>query len=161
VVKSSGGVPIIAALRDAYLVNGVVNSFSELMGLPVQQLSDTYVFPAYDNVTLNGQLRFGNVGTAPTTVTVTIAGVDQGSYYLLPSESSRIRYALDTGPVVIKSSGGGPIIAALRDAWVRNDSVVTSFVQMMGLPAKLLSATYVFPAYNNATLDGQLRIGVP
>jgi hypothetical protein len=28
-------------------------------GLPVSQVSDTYLFPAYNNVTLNEQLRFG------------------------------------------------------------------------------------------------------
>jgi hypothetical protein len=31
----------------------------------------------------------------------------------------------------------------------------------MGLPSSLLSDTYVFPAYNNVSLDEQLRFGVP
>jgi hypothetical protein len=39
--------------------------------------------------------------------------------------------------------------------------VTQSFVQLMGLPAGHLSATYLFPAYNNATLNEQLRIGMP
>ena len=42
-----------------------------------------------------------------------------------------------------------------------NKGVITSFTQMMGLPGTLMSDSYVFPAYNNVTLDGQLRIGVP
>jgi hypothetical protein len=37
----------------------------------------------------------------------------------------------------------------------------TSYVQLMGLPATSLSDSYYFPAYNNRTLIGQLRFGVP
>jgi predicted nucleic acid-binding Zn ribbon protein len=159
-VKSSGGAKIIAALRDAWKVNGQITSFVQVMGLPQAALSDTYLFPAYNNITLDGQLRFGNVDTVPTDVTVTIGGIDRGTYTLQPNESKRVSYALDAGPVVIKSSGGAKIIAALRDAWKVNGQI-TSFVQMMGLPQEALSTTYWFPAYNNITLDGQLRFGVP
>jgi hypothetical protein len=156
VIKSSNGAKIIAALRDAYLSNGQVESFVQLMGLPKEQLSDTYYFPAYNNLTLDGQLRFGNVDTVATNVTVTIGGVDRGTYILQPNQSHRVSYPLDTGPVVIKSSNGAKIIAALRDAYLINGKV-ESFAQLMGLPAQALSDTYVFPAYNNVTLDGQLR----
>jgi len=38
-------------------VNGVTTSFTQLMGLPFEQLSSTFWFPAYNNVTLNEQLR--------------------------------------------------------------------------------------------------------
>ena len=40
--------------------------------MPKEQLSDTYLFPAYNNVTLSGQLPFGNVDTSATDVTVKI-----------------------------------------------------------------------------------------
>ena len=54
------------------------------------------------------------------------------------------------------------IIAAIRDAWTPTGGTsITSFIQMMGLPAGLLSDTYYFPAYNNVTLNEQLRFGVP
>jgi hypothetical protein len=157
-LSSTNAVPIIAALRDAFLVNGQVESFSQLMGLPREQLSDTYYFPAYNNVTLDGQLRFANVDTIATNVTVTIGGVNQGTYPLQPNESKRISYPLDNGPVVIKSSNGAKIIAALRDAFLAGGQV-ESFVQLMGLPKEQLADTYYFPAYNNLTLDGQLRFG--
>ena len=161
VVQSSGGAKIIAALRDAYFVNGQVTSFVQLMGLPLGQLSTKYYFPAYNNVTLDGQLRFGNVGNSNTTVTVTIAGVVRGTYNLAPGQAQRVNYAgLDAGPVIVESSGGVPIIAALRDAYFVN-GVLESFAQLMGLPDAALSPTYYFPAYNNVTLDGQLRFGVP
>ncbi len=161
IVESSGGVPIIAALRDAYFVSGKLVSFVQLMGLPQEQLSTNYNFPAYNNVTLDGQLRFGNVGNSATTVTVTIAGIVRGTYPLNPSETKRVNYVgLDAGPVVVSSSGGVPIIAALRDAYFVNGKV-ESFAQLMGLPLELLSSAYYFPAYNNVTLDGQLRFGVP
>ena len=161
-IKSSGGAKIIAALRDAWLVNGQVQSFSQLMGLPKEKLSDTYLFPAYNNLTLSGQLRFGNVDTVATDVTVTIGGVVQSGspYHLLPSQSVRVTYPLDSGPVQVKSSGGAKIIVALRDAWLVNGQV-TSFVQLMGLPKEALSTTFWFPAYNNVTLSDQLRISVP
>ncbi len=153
---ATNGVPIIAALRDAYSVNGQIESFAQLMGLPKEQLSDTYYFPAYNNVTLDGQLRFANVDILATDVTVTIGGVDRGTYTLQPNESKRVSYPLDTGPVIIKSSNGAKIIAALRDAYKVNGQI-ESFVQLMGLPKEQLSDTYYFPAYNNVTLDGQLR----
>jgi hypothetical protein len=155
-MASTNAVPLIAALRDAFLVGGQVESFSQLMGLPREQLSDTYYFPAYNNITLSGQLRFANVDTIATIVTVTIGGVDQGTYPLQPNESQRVSYPLDTGPVVVTSSNGAKIIAALRDAFFVNGQV-ESFVQLMGLPKEQLSDTYYFPAYNNLTLNGQLR----
>jgi subtilisin-like proprotein convertase family protein len=163
VVKSSGGVPIIAAIRDSWWDGTRWSDYSQLMGLPVLsgQVLDTYLFPAYNNVSLDEQLRFGNIGVASTTVTVTIAGVVRGMYDLAPNESWRVNYAgLNSGPVVVKSSGGVPIIAAIRDSWW-DGTVWSSFVQTMGLPASQVSNTYLFPAYNNVTLDEQLRFGVP
>ena len=74
IVEGTAGVNIISAIRDAWAVNGVTTSFSQLMGMPVEQLSDKYLFPGYNNVTLNEQLRIANVDTLPTTVTVTIGG---------------------------------------------------------------------------------------
>jgi hypothetical protein len=158
-VMSTNAVPIIAAMRDAWAANGKTTSFAQLMGLPASQLSDTYVFPAYNNVTLNEQLRIGNVDSGPTVVTVTIGGVVKGTYPLAASESVRANYdGLDSGPVVVQASPSVHIIAAMRDAWAANGKT-TSFVQLMGLPAGQLSDTYYFPAYNNVTLNEQLRIG--
>jgi hypothetical protein len=101
------------------------------------------------------------VDTSSTVVTVTIGGVVKGTYPLAASESVRVNYAgLDSGPVVVQGSTAAHIIAAERDAWAAN-GVTTSFVQLMGLPNGQLSNAYLFPAYDNITLNEQLRFGMP
>jgi hypothetical protein len=50
---------IVAAERVIYKVQGVQTSFSEMMGLPNNQLDTTYWLPWYNNVDLDTQLRFG------------------------------------------------------------------------------------------------------
>ncbi len=161
VVQGTPNVKIIAAERDSWWDGTTWSDYNQLMGLPAGQVSDTYVFPAYNNVTLDEQLRFGNVDTVDTTVTVTIGGVVRGSYLLHPGQAVRVNYAgVDSGPVVVQGTPGVKIIAAERDSWW-DGAKWSSFVQLMGLPSSLLSNSYVFPAYNNVTLDEQLRFGVP
>ena len=58
-VKIVSNVPIVAAERVIYKVNGINASFSEMMGLPANQLDTTYWLPWYNNVDLITQLRFG------------------------------------------------------------------------------------------------------
>ena len=158
-IESSGGVPIIASERVAYFDGSNWTDFSELMGLPSNRLTTSYVMPWYNNAELNTQLRFGNVGTAATIVTVKVGGVVQGNYYLAPNQSTRVSYAgLNSGPVVITSSGGVPIIASERVAYF-NGSSWTNFSELMGLPSNQLTTSYVMPWYNNAELNTQLRFG--
>jgi hypothetical protein len=160
-VTSSGNVPIIASMRVAYNDGSAWTDFSEMMGMPASSLSTHYSFPVYNNVNLNTQLRFANVGTARTTITVIINGEMKGNYTLAPNASQRISYAgLDAGPVVIQSSGNAPIIASMRVAY-NDGSDWTNFAEMMGLPFAQLTNTYIFPWYNNLDLDTQLRFGVP
>ena len=102
------------------------------------------------------------MGNADTNVTVTIAGTDYGPYLLQPDESTRVSYAgVNAGPVVVTGSDPNvDIIATERHAWWV-DGWPTSIAEMMGLPANQLTDSYVFSWYNNATMDTQLRIGVP
>jgi hypothetical protein len=58
-VKIESNVPIVAAERVIYKINGIGTSFSEMMGLPAQLLDSTYWLPWYNNVDLDTQLRFG------------------------------------------------------------------------------------------------------
>ena len=84
----------------------------------------------------------------------------RGIYNLAPNASQRVSYALNSGPVVIQSSGNVPIIASERVAYF-NGSAWTSFAEMMGLPKEQLTTSYLFPWYNNVDLNTQLRFGVP
>ena len=58
-VKIESDIPVVAAERVIYNVNGVDTSFSEMMALPDSQLDLTFWLPWYNNKTLNTQLRFG------------------------------------------------------------------------------------------------------
>jgi hypothetical protein len=160
-VSSSGGVPIIVTERQAWKVNGVYTSYAEMMGLPSADLTNTYIFPWYNNKTMNTELRVGNVGGADTTITVKIAGSVVETFDLVKDASARKYYTnVNSGPMEVSSSGGVNIITTHRFAWQAN-GVYTSITEMLGLPYGLLTDSYVFPWYNNKTMDTQLRIGVP
>ena len=158
VVLQSSGPPIIASLRVVPKSNN--GSFSEIMGLPQNQVSPSYFFPWYNNVGLNTQLRVANIGAANTTVTVTIGGVVRGSCNLAPNTSCRVGFAsVNTGPVQVTSSGGVPIVASMRILFPKSGvAPFTGFSEVMGLPQSQLGATYHFPWHNNANLDTQLRV---
>jgi hypothetical protein len=59
-VQSTGGVPIIASMRFVWIQSLdplLVTAFSEMLGLPNEKLSTSYVFPWYNNVELDTQVR--------------------------------------------------------------------------------------------------------
>jgi hypothetical protein len=167
-VNSTNNIPFVASERVAYVTNGSATSFSELMGLPQNLVSNKYSFPAYDNLNFNSQLRFGNVSNAPVTVRVYIGGQEMTSgcladgqpsnspYMLGPGASLRVSCpGVNGGPAVVQSTGGN-IVAALR---VIPNVYNGSFSEIMGLPQSQVGTSYVFPWYNNASLNTQLRIG--
>jgi hypothetical protein len=137
--------------------NGTPVSFSEMMGLPASLKSSKAFFPAYDSINFSSVLRFANVGTLGTTVTVKIAGVLRGSYPLQPNQVQTVSYANINpfGPVVIESNNGVHIIASLR---VRVKSNNGTDSEIMGQPSGQ-AINYVFPYYNDVNLDTQLRVG--
>jgi hypothetical protein len=62
IVESLDGVTqIVAAIRLQCMKDGILNCYSETMGIPFEFLSDTYYFPVYENLwaPLNSQVRFG------------------------------------------------------------------------------------------------------
>ena len=161
-IVSDHGVPIVAAERLIYKVNGVNTSFTEMMGLPASQVDTTYWLPWYNNKDLDTQLRFANVhDTQPATVHVYIGGVEMQNspFTLLPGQSTRQSFiGINNGPMQIVSDV--PIVAAERLIYKVNN-IATSFSEMMALPDRLLSTSYLLPWYNNVDLDTQLRFGVP
>ena len=156
-VKFDANVDIVAAERVIYKVNGVNTSFSEMMGLPTNQLDNVYWLPWYNNVELDTQLRFANTTGSTATVHVYIHGNEMtGSpFTLLAGESTRKSFAgINAGPVQIVSDQN--IVAAERLIY-RVNGVNTSFTETMALPANQLDTTYWLPWYNNVDLDTQLR----
>ena len=136
--------------------------FSEIMGMPESQLAAGYIFPWYNNIALNTQLRFANVGTTNTSVRVFMGGqeVAGSPFAIAPGQSLRRSFAIDKGPVVVRSTNGTKIIASLRILFAVGSNP-TSFSELMGLPEHQLTTSYVFPYYNNIDLNTQLRLGVP
>jgi hypothetical protein len=160
-VKIESDVPIVAAERVIYKINGTPVSFSEMMGLPENQLDTTYWLPWYNNVDLDTQLRFANVTDQTATVHVYIGGVEMPNspFTLTPGASTRKSFVgVNNGPVKIESNVN--IVAAERVIYNVN-GILTSFSEMMGLPNNQLDITYWLPWYNNVDLDTQLRFGIP
>ncbi len=164
VYSTDGLTPLIASQRINLKSGLGYSSYSEFMGIPGSKLSDTYLFPWYNNAATGGlssELRFANVGTEPTSVTVTIAGVDYGPYPLAINGSQRVSYNLDAGPVKVHSSGE-PIVASIA-IQLKKLPQFNSYTELLGLSASDTASTdYLFPWYNNASsggLDSQLRFG--
>jgi hypothetical protein len=148
---------IIGAERLIYKFNNVPTSFTEMMGLPNNQLDTTYWLPWYNNTGLDTQLRFANVSNATASVHVYIGDdeMDGSPFTLLAGASLKKSFpGIDDGPVKIESNQN--IVAAARLIYKVNGAN-TSFSEIMALPASQLDTTYWLPWYNNTGLDTQLR----
>jgi hypothetical protein len=160
-VRIESSLPVVAAERLIYNVDGVRTSFSEMMAIPHSQRSLNYWFPSYNNVGMDTQLRITNVSTAPASVHVYIGGVEMpGSPFdLAAGASTRKAYAgVNNGPVKIESDQD--IVAAARIIF-RVNNRDASFSEMMGLPESQWDTVYWLPWYNNVGLDTSLRISSP
>ncbi|HZJ22733.1 MAG TPA: glycoside hydrolase domain-containing protein [Anaerolineales bacterium] len=158
---------IIAALRVIWQEPGFRSSYSEMMGLPKEHLSDDYWFPWYNNATpsMDQGFRIANVDTASdNTVEIWLGNTKLDTITLGAGASTRISYPIDNGPIRIfcttcSNTGNDKIIAALRVIW-KEPGFRSSYSEMMGLPKAQLSSEYWFPWYNNATpsMDQGFRI---
>ena len=150
--------PILAGNRAIYKVKGVPVSFSEMIGLPDNQLDKIYWLPWYNNKTLDTQLRFANLGAAQATIHVTIDGVDlAGSPFMLDAGAitKKSFSGIDKGPLKIESTEN--IVVAERVIYTVNGKQ-TSFSEMMALPANQVDKVFWLPWYNSKFMDSQLRI---
>ncbi len=159
-VGSSDGTSIIATQRLGWKVNGAYTSMAEMMGLPANQLTNSYIFTWYNDASMDTQLRIGNVGTSDTNVTVTIGTTTYGPYLLHANDNTSVSYTgVNGGPVTVQGSDPTvPIIVTERLGWKVNGAY-TSMAEIIGLPANQLTNNYVFAWYNDASMDTQLRIG--
>ncbi len=160
---------IIAALRVIWKEPGFRSSYSEMMGLPTEQLSSEYWFPCYINAAINSMdqgFRIANVDSVSHTIKVLVGTIELDSPTLDAGASTRVGYNVDNGPIRIvcaTCTTSGKIIAALRVIW-KEPGFRSSYSEMMGLPKEQLSTEYWFPWYNNAfpsIMDQGIRIAVP
>jgi hypothetical protein len=164
-ITSTNGLPLIAAMRVIWQEPGQRTSYSELMGLPAEQLSTEYWFPWYNNLAkaaMNQQFRFGNADSTSTTIEVYVGDTLLESYpNIAPGVSLQASYAINNGPIRVVSTDGKKIIAAMRVIW-QETGERTSYSELMGLPAEQLSSEYWFPWYNNlatTAMNQQFRFG--
>jgi hypothetical protein len=148
-VSSTTGSHLVASQRVLY--GGW--SYSEMMGLPFEQLSKEYLFPYYNNVAMDSQLRVSNVGGADTTITVYLAGSQIDQYALAAGGATRKNYTgRNSGPLRVTSSASN-ILATTRVLYGGS-----SYSELMGLPIEQLAKEYLFPYYNNVAMNSQLRV---
>ncbi|MCI0553760.1 MAG: CSLREA domain-containing protein [Anaerolineae bacterium] len=166
-VVSANGLDIVTALRVIWQEPGERTSYSEMMGLPVEQLSSEYWFPWYNNLdkaAMDQGFRIANVDVADTTIKVMLggpSGTQLDSFTLAAGASVRKNYQVNNGPIQIYSVEGTNILAALRVIWQEPAAGRYSYSEMMGLPKEQLSDEYWFPWYNNldkAAMDQGFRI---
>ncbi|HZJ23521.1 MAG TPA: hypothetical protein VFD54_09450, partial [Anaerolineales bacterium] len=135
-VVSTNGVDIITALRVIWQEPAAGRtSYSEMMGLPVEQLSSEYWFPWYNNLDTNVMsqgFRIANVDSTQTTIKVMLGATELDSFTLQAGESVRVNYAVNDGPIQIYSEGGEDILAALRVIWTAPVHGRYSYSEMMG-----------------------------
>jgi hypothetical protein len=151
---TSSATNILSTIRVLY--GG--NSYSEMMGFPINRLDHEYWYPVYDNSSVDSQLRVSNVGTGSTTITIYAGGGQIDSYSLNAGAASRKNYPQNTGPLRVVSSSE-PILSSIRLLY--NSSGYSSYYEFTGLPGTQLSNQYFFPWYNNVAMNSQLRIAAP
>ena len=135
------------------------------MGIPDEQLSDTYYFPTYNNTWpyLNSQLRIGNLNAEDLTVRVTIGGEVEWEDVVPGLQEMRLYFDVSDGPVKVESlTSGKKIVSSIRlQSFDYTLNKLYSFVETMGVPEGLLSHKYYFPTYNNTWpyVNSQIRFG--
>ena len=152
---NSGPMRVTSSVTDILTTIRVLygsKSYSELMGLPVEHLSQDYWYPVYDNVNIDSQLRVSNVGARQTHIRVYLAGQQIDEYDLQAGEASRKTYPHNSGPLHVVSDPE-PVLSTIRLLYQGS-----SYAEITGLPAGQLSQDYWYPMYDNASLDSQLRV---
>ncbi len=140
---------VIGSIRVLY--KGV--SYSEMLGFPSEELTNEHWFPVYDSVSLNSQIRVGNLGDKATTITVYLGdGQVLDTFSLDVAEAIRKNYAGEnSGPLRIVSSDTN-ILASVRLLYG------DSYAEKLGFPADQLTNDYWFPWYNNTAFPSELRV---
>ncbi|MHB8792399.1 MAG: glucosaminidase domain-containing protein [Thermoleophilia bacterium] len=148
-VVSTTGQPLIASQRVLYR-----DSFTEVPGMPVHRLSDSYEFTWYDSQPQNGMggnwILVANPGLVTADVEILVGGVVRAEYKaslgnaLAPGAIVTPYFPnLAAGPVLVRSTNHQQLIASQRVVY-RN-----SFNEVMGFPTSLLAYDYSFAWYDS------------
>jgi stress response protein SCP2 len=148
---TSSATNIITTIRVLY--GGL--SYSELVGFPANQLTNEYIFPYYNNVAMDSQLRVSNMGGSTTTINVYVGSSPTpiDTYTLAAGAATRKNYAgVNSGPLRVTSSATN-ILTTIR---VLFGSL--SYSELLGFPVNQLTTAYSYPIYDNVSIDSQLRV---
>jgi hypothetical protein len=159
--KNSGPLKVVSSASNILTTIRVLfnnNSYSELIGFPINGMAQEYWYPIYDDITLDSQLRVSNVGTGTTTITIYAGGVQIDSYSLNAGTASRKNYQQNTGPLHVVSSSE-PILSTVRLLYAT--AGFASFYEITGLPDSQLSTQYFFPWYDGLAGNSQIRFAMP
>jgi hypothetical protein len=157
VVKSSNGAKILASMLELRRSDITVNQWTgiaQVMGMPLEQLSDRYMFPRYTNidVTKYEVISIANYETFDTHVTVKIGATSYGPYAVAHGSSYIFTQPVTGGPVLVSSDNGARIIASLYQLKRAGTSGRwNGQSEMMGIPPIQMSDTYVLPYYDYTT----------
>ncbi|MCI0608996.1 MAG: hypothetical protein L0Z71_08045, partial [Anaerolineae bacterium] len=113
VVSTNGITPILAAMRVIWKEPGYRSSYSEMMGLPAEQLSTEYWFPWYNNAvpsSMDQGFRIANVDSADANIKVMVGSTELDSFTLGAGASVRKSYNVDNGPIRIFSTNNKNIL---------------------------------------------------
>jgi hypothetical protein len=149
------------------------DSYNELMGYPVDQLTTEYWFPYYDhgypNVAGSNMRTWVLVGNGSPTLTATveiyIGGVLQSTmapyppgttFTIAPGANVTPRWVgKQGGPVRVVSTNGVPIFASEREFTFPNNS----FNESLGYPANQFTTEYWFPWYDSKVMTNHILVG--
>ncbi|MHB0914290.1 MAG: glucosaminidase domain-containing protein [Thermoleophilia bacterium] len=159
-VVSLEGQPLIVSQRVLY-----GDSFTEVMGLPVSGLSDSWEFTWYDSVPrggiVNNWILVSNRGDAPADVDIYIGDALAARYAaargnaLPPGAIVTPRFpGVTGGPVRVVSTNHQPLIASQRILFG------DSFNEVIGTPTSELASTNYFTWYDANRANGMSRCWV-
>ncbi|RJQ46973.1 MAG: hypothetical protein C4534_01925 [Gaiellales bacterium] len=150
-VESLDSQPIMASQRVLYR-----DSFSEIAGIPAEDLSDTWIFSWYDqrSAGMKNWVLVANMGSQPADVEIRIGGSLVAAY--TAAEGTAIQPGqrvtpsfpgLMDGPVEVRSVNGQPLIASQRVIFRE------SFNETIGDPTAG-NSQYLFPWYDSSRANG-------
>jgi hypothetical protein len=155
-IVSNNAVPLLAAERVIYKVNNIPTSFSEMMGLPNNQVDRIYWLPWYNSKVMDTQLRITNVSGTTANVQVTIGGQPMGSFSVSAGSTARKNFTdIDKGPVKVESNQN---IVVTERVIYKVSGKAASYSEMLAIPANQVDKIFWLPWYNSKVLDTQLRI---